>query len=105
MVLSAGIIGLVIAKRETIAISIQRLLVAVIPPLVVLAAVTFTVVFGSLRYTEPVELGDAFGWTDGFTWTESDRVKFLLEPFFFSAASVGLLLSLARARQKFVRGS
>jgi hypothetical protein len=103
MVVTAGITGLVIARRETIAINIRRLLVAAIPPLVVLAAVMFTVVFGSLRYTEPVELGDAFGWNDGFTWTESNRVKFLLEPVFFSAASLGLLLYVTRATQRFVR--
>lgn len=98
--ISAGWAGLLVVKRRAI---VLKLIVAGIPPLVVIASVLFAVVFGSLRYTEAIEMGQAFGWTDGFTWTESNRVKFLIEPVLFWTASVGLLLVVGRVRQALLR--
>lgn len=105
---AAGIISLLIAKRQRLTDNAVRLFLAGIPPLIVIASVALTIIFGSLRYTASVEMGEPFGWTDGFTWTESNRVKFLLEPVFFSSASVGLLVVATRVCLMFVdrvRGS
>lgn len=51
------------------------------------------ILFGSMRYSSNPAMGLGFGWEDGFTWTESNRLKFLLEPLLLPVSALGLLLS------------
>jgi hypothetical protein len=63
-------------------------------PAALLIFVLLTLVFGSMRFTDSPATGEAFGWTDGFSWTETDRLKFLLEPFAQPPAILGLVMAV-----------
>jgi hypothetical protein len=72
----------------------RRFLIEMTPVIAMLGVLTLSIVLGSLRYTTSVEMGAPFGWTDGFTWTESNRLKFLLEVIALPAAVLGVLSSI-----------
>lgn len=69
----------------------RRFLIEMTPVIAMLGVLTLSIFLGSLRYTTSVEMGAPFGWTDGFTWTESNRLKFLLEVIALPAAIIGVL--------------
>jgi hypothetical protein len=71
-----------------------KLLLQLAPLIAVLVVMTATILFGSLRYTTSASMGAPFGWTDGFTWTESNRLKFIIESILFPSATIGVLVAI-----------
>lgn len=61
------------------------------------------ILFGSMRYSSNLEMGRGFGWLDGFTWTESNRLKFLLEVVILPVAILGWIVGVQRLFQSVVR--
>lgn len=86
-----GVATLLILRLKVIPSDRRRFLVGMTPVLAVSAVLMLSILFGSLRYTTSAEMGAPFGWTDGFTWTESNRLKFLLEVIALPAAIIGVL--------------
>lgn len=71
-----------------------KLLLQLAPLIAVLVVMTATIFLGSLRYTTSAPMGAPFGWTDGFTWTESNRLKFIIESILFPSATIGVLVAI-----------
>jgi len=89
-----GFSVLVVSSRNHLRNRWRQFVMQGVPPAMLIAILSVTIVFGSLRYSEVPSMGAAFGWTDGFTWTESNRYKFLLESVMLPAALLGVGLAL-----------
>ena len=88
-----GLTFLVVFIRPNKSPNWSNVLVKNLPPVFLFAMVAAVVVFGSMRYTTSAAMGEPFGWTDGFTWTESNRLKFLLEVVLLPPAFLGIFRS------------
>ncbi len=104
VLVAAGSLALAVRERSQICRLRGRGLRQVLPLLVLYGLIAFTLLFGSLRFTEVTEMGAPFGWYDGFTWTESNRLKFLFEiisfPIGVSGVCVGMLFMVKAASAK-----
>lgn len=104
VLVAAGSLALAVRERSQICRLRGRGLRQILPLLVLYGLIAFTLLFGSLRFTEVTEMGAPFGWYDGFTWTESNRLKFLFEiislPIGVSGVCVGMLLVAKAASAK-----
>ena len=89
-----GVFALAFSSRRRMRKGWRELALWGLPPAMLIAILSVTIVFGSLRYSEVASMGAAFGWTDGFTWTESNRYKFLLESVMLPVALLGVGLAL-----------
>mgnify|MGYP006274252359 CR=1 FL=1 len=89
----AGIAVLAIAQRRIRYLTWRTTMLRSLVPVALLILVLMTLLFGSMRFTDNPATGEAFGWTDGFSWTETDRLKFLLEPFVLPPAILGLVMA------------
>jgi len=89
LIVGIGVVVLLILRLRGAPKSPRGLLFELTPLITLLVVLTTTILLGSLRYTDSPEMGAPYGWTDGFTWTESIRLKFLLEVVFMPAAIVG----------------
>jgi hypothetical protein len=94
VLLVTGFLALVLSLRSRCRGIWRRVMLQFVPPAMLISILSATIVFGSLRYSDIASMGDAFGWTDGFTWTESNRYKFLLESVMLPAAFLGVGLAL-----------
>jgi hypothetical protein len=96
VLVAAGLLALAVRARNQICRHYGRELQQMLPVLVLYGLIALTLLFGSLRFTEVEAMGSPFGWYDGFTWTESNRLKFLFEfvaiPIGVSGICVGTLL-------------
>lgn len=98
-----GSVLLLVLRLKDLSLSWRRLLIETAPVIAVLAVLTFTIFFGSLRYTTAAEMGAPFGWIDGFSWTESNRLKFHLEVFVLPAAVFGTLSAAQLVYRQWLR--
>jgi hypothetical protein len=89
-----GIAVLALAQRRNRYLTWRTTMLRSLVPAALLIFVLLTLVFGSMRFTDSPATGEAFGWTDGFSWTETDRLKFLLEPFAQPPAILGLVMAV-----------
>ena len=94
--LTAGTIVLAVSVRRRNENVWRDVALRASPAVLLFTVLALTIVFGSLRYTDVRSMGDAFGWSDGFTWTESNRYKFMLEPVLLPPALLGLGMSVRR---------
>ena len=91
LLVGIGVGTLLVTRLRSTPRNRRRLLIEMTPVIAVLAVMTMTIFLGSLRYTDSADMGTPFGWTDGFTWTESNRLKFLLEVIVLPVATIGIL--------------
>lgn len=98
----AGLLAIMVRARSRIRRSRSSEMQQILPVLVLYGSIAFTLLFGSLRFTEVTAMGSPFGWYDGFTWTESNRLKFLFEivaiPIGVSGFCMGTLLMVNAAK-------
>jgi len=94
---------LMLANIRDLLASWRQAIWLVLPPLCLVAIIGISLVFGSLRYTDSAAMGAAFGWNDGFSWTETNRLKFMLEPLLLPFSLVGVAAGMASLRKHVVR--
>lgn len=96
LVVSLGFVMLFTNRRYPQNSNLRVLLFTASPIIVLLVSVGIMIIFGAMRYSENPAMGAGFGWNDGFAWTESNRLKFLLEVVVFPLAIYGWVAQLRR---------
>ena len=96
LLVSLGFVMLFANRRYPQNSNLRVLLFTASPIIVLLVSVGIMIIFGAMRYSENPAMGAGFGWNDGFAWTESNRLKFLLEVVVFPLAIYGWVAQLRR---------
>lgn len=101
LVVLIGFVMLFTNRRYPQHSNLRILLFTASPMILLLVSVGIMIIFGAMRYSENPAMGAGFGWNDGFAWTESNRLKFLLEVAVFPLAFYGWVAQLRRFFQHF----